>query len=59
MRAELFLGIAIPSLILAGWWIRLLSRREILIHLLFVLAVVSYLASHFIGSRTLEGGEKI
>jgi hypothetical protein len=52
MRAELFLGIAIPSLILAGWCIRLLSRREMLIHLLFVLAAVSYLARHFTGSRT-------
>jgi len=52
MRAELFLGIAILSLALIGWCIRLLSRRERLIHLLFMLAVISYLASHFTGPRT-------
>lgn len=52
MRAELFLAIAMLSVILAGWCMRLLSRRDIWIHLLFMLAVISYLASHFTGSRT-------
>ena len=52
MRCELFLGVGVLCLILAGWCVRLLSRREILIHLLFVLAVISYVASHFTGSRT-------
>jgi hypothetical protein len=52
MRTELFLGIAILSLIVAGWCIRLFMRRETLIHLPFMLAVISYVASHFTGSRT-------
>jgi hypothetical protein len=51
MRSELFLAAAI--LILVCWCVRLLSRREILIHLLFVFAAISYLVRHFIDSTTL------
>lgn len=50
MRFGLFLVAAI--LILAGWCVRLPSRREILIRPLFTLAAVSYFACHFTDSRT-------
>lgn len=52
MRFEFLLGISILLLILAGWRIRFPSLRELLIHVLFTLAVVSFLARHFIASRT-------
>jgi hypothetical protein len=53
MRFELFLGISILLLILVGWGIRLLSRRDVLIHVLFLFAVISYLFHHLTGSRTV------
>jgi hypothetical protein len=53
MRFELFLGISILLLILAGWGMRFLSRREVLIRVLFLFAVISYLFHHFTGSRTV------
>jgi hypothetical protein len=53
MRLEFFLAAAIFILFLVGWCIRLLSRRENLINLLFLFAVVSSLVGHFTRSRTI------
>jgi hypothetical protein len=53
MRLELFLGISILFLIVGGWCVRLLLRREVLIHVLFMFAVISYLYHHVISSRTV------
>jgi hypothetical protein len=39
-------------LVVLGWCIRLLSRREVLIHVLFMFAVISYLFHHLTGSKT-------
>jgi hypothetical protein len=53
MRIELFWGISMLFLIVVGWGIRLLLRREVLIHVLFMFAVISYLFHHLTGSRTV------
>jgi hypothetical protein len=53
MKFELLLGVTIPSLILVVWSIRLLSRRDVLIHLLFVFAAISYLVRHFTDSKAI------
>jgi hypothetical protein len=53
MRFDLLFGIAILLLALVGWCIRFGSRRDVLIHLLFTFAVISYFVRHFTGSRTV------
>jgi hypothetical protein len=53
MRFELFLSIAALLVVLVVWCIRLCRRREVLIHLLFTFAVISYLFRHLTGSRTV------
>jgi hypothetical protein len=50
MRSEIFLGLAALSLVLGGACVRILSRRELLIQLLFLFAAVSYLVRHFTDS---------
>ncbi|MGA9632975.1 MAG: hypothetical protein WBQ63_16230 [Candidatus Acidiferrales bacterium] len=52
MRLEFVFGISI-LLVVLGWCIRLLLRREVLIHVLFAFAVISYLFHHFTGPRTV------
>jgi len=53
MRFELVLSLSMLFLLLAGWAVRLLLRREVLIHLLFLFAVLSYMVRHLTGSRTV------
>ncbi|HEX4004008.1 MAG TPA: hypothetical protein VHX36_15260 [Candidatus Acidoferrales bacterium] len=53
MRLEFFWGISIVFLIVLGSCIRVLLRREVLIHVLFTFAVISYLFRHLTGSRTV------
>jgi len=52
MRLDLLFGIAILFLVFLGGCIRFLLRREVLIHVLFTFAVLSYLFHHLTGSRT-------
>ena len=53
MRFQFWLAAAVLVLVLVGWCIRLLSRRENLINILFLFAVVSSLVNHFTRSRTI------
>jgi len=52
MGLELVLG-GLLFLLLAGCALRLLLRRDTLIHLLFLFAVLSYMVRHLTSSRTV------
>lgn len=53
MGLELLVGGSMLFLLLAGCALRLLLRRDTLIHLLFLFAVLSYMVRQITGSRTV------